>query len=102
MIAGFITPDARQASVARQAVEPLPPFRRDLGLVFQDYALFPHMTVAENVGFGLRMRRVPSREIAQRVARGARPRAADRSGSNGVRRNFPADSANVSHWPVRW
>ena len=49
-------------------MESLPPFRRDLGLVFQDYALFPHMTVAENVGFGLRMRRVPREAIARRVA----------------------------------
>ncbi len=68
MIAGFITPDAGSIRLHGKAVEPLPPFRRDLGLVFQDYALFPHMTVAENVGFGLRMRRVPRGEIAQRVA----------------------------------
>ncbi len=45
----------------------LPPFRRDIGLVFQDYALFPHMTVAQNVAFGLRMRRVDKPEIARRV-----------------------------------
>src|SRR5262249_42693364 len=46
----------------------LPPFRRDLGLVFQDYALFPHMTVTQNVSFGLRMRRVTRAETEQRVA----------------------------------
>ena len=68
MIAGFIAPDAGSILLQGKAVEALPPFRRDLGLVFQDYALFPHMTVAENVGFGLRMRRVPRGEIAQRVA----------------------------------
>ena len=44
------------------------PQRRDIAFVFQNYALYPHMTVAENMGFGLRMRRVPSREIKQRVA----------------------------------
>jgi putative spermidine/putrescine transport system ATP-binding protein len=68
MIAGFVTPDAGSIRLLGRAVESLPPFRRDLGLVFQDYALFPHMTVAENVGFGLRMRRQPRAEIAQRVA----------------------------------
>jgi ABC-type Fe3+/spermidine/putrescine transport system ATPase subunit len=67
MIAGFIAPDAGSIRLGGRAVESLPPFRRDLGLVFQDYALFPHMTVAENVGFGLRMRRVARAEIAQRV-----------------------------------
>ncbi len=68
MIAGFITPDAGSIHLQGRAVQSLPPFRRDLGLVFQDYALFPHMTVAENVGFGLRMRRVPRGEMAHRVA----------------------------------
>ncbi len=68
MIAGFIAPDAGTIRLQGRSVESLPPFRRDLGLVFQDYALFPHMTVAENVGFGLRMRRVPREAIARRVA----------------------------------
>jgi putative spermidine/putrescine transport system ATP-binding protein len=67
MIAGFIAPDAGSVRLQGRAVESLPPFRRDLGLVFQDYALFPHMTVAENVGFGLRMRRMPREVIAHRV-----------------------------------
>jgi putative spermidine/putrescine transport system ATP-binding protein len=67
MIAGFIAPDGGSIRLQGRAVESLPPFRRDLGLVFQDYALFPHMTVAENVGFGLRMRRLPRADIAQRV-----------------------------------
>jgi ABC-type Fe3+/spermidine/putrescine transport system ATPase subunit len=44
-----------------------PPFRRNIGVVFQDYALFPHMTVAQNVGFGLRMRKRPRPEIDRRV-----------------------------------
>jgi putative spermidine/putrescine transport system ATP-binding protein len=68
MIAGFLTPDGGQIRLQGRSVEALPSFRRNLGLVFQDYALFPHMTVAENVGFGLRMRGVPRAEIAQRVA----------------------------------
>ncbi|WP_426958658.1 ABC transporter ATP-binding protein [Muricoccus radiodurans] len=67
LIAGFIQPSAGSIALAGQEVAGLPPFRRDLGVVFQDYALFPHMTVAENVGFGLRMRGVPRAEIVTRV-----------------------------------
>src|SRR5215471_13714521 len=68
IIAGFIQADAGTIRLHGRPVEALPPFRRDLGLVFQDYALFPHMTVAENVAFGLRMRRIARAEIARRVA----------------------------------
>jgi putative spermidine/putrescine transport system ATP-binding protein len=67
MIAGFVAPDAGSVHLAGRHVENLPPFRRDLGVVFQDYALFPHRTVAENIGFGLRMRRIGRSEIARRV-----------------------------------
>jgi putative spermidine/putrescine transport system ATP-binding protein len=68
MIAGFVAPDAGGVHLAGRHVENLPPFRRDLGVVFQDYALFPHRTVAENIGFGLRMRHVARPEITRRVA----------------------------------
>ena len=68
MIAGFLSPEAGAIRLAGKDVAALPPFRRDIGLVFQDYALFPHMTVAENVAFGLRMRGTGRGEIARRVA----------------------------------
>ena len=68
LIAGFEQPDGGSIELAGRVVDRLPPFRRDIGLVFQDYALFPHMTVAENVGFGLRMRGVAKAEVAARVA----------------------------------
>lgn len=67
LIAGFISPDGGDIKLVGESVGDRPPFRRDIGLVFQDYALFPHMTVAENVGFGLKMRRVGSAEIEKRV-----------------------------------
>jgi ABC-type Fe3+/spermidine/putrescine transport system ATPase subunit len=67
LVAGFIQPNAGSIELAGQHVAGLPPFRRDLGVVFQDYALFPHMSVAENVAFGLRMRGLAKREIAARV-----------------------------------
>jgi spermidine/putrescine transport system ATP-binding protein len=67
LIAGFFPPTAGEIYLKGKPVADLPSFRRDIGVVFQDYALFPHMTAAENVAFGLRMRRVASSEIAQRV-----------------------------------
>jgi putative spermidine/putrescine transport system ATP-binding protein len=66
LIAGFELPDAGSVELAGQPVEHLPPYARDVNTVFQDYALFPHMTVAENVAYGLRVRGVPK---AQRRAR---------------------------------
>ena len=68
MIAGFERPDSGRVHVAGRDITDLPVHRRDMGMVFQSYALFPHRTVAENVAFGLRMREVPKPEIARRVA----------------------------------
>jgi len=68
LIAGFFPPTAGEIYLKGKPVVDLPSFRRDIGVVFQDYALFPHMSAAENVGFGLRMRNVPRAEAAKRVA----------------------------------
>jgi len=68
LIAGFLAPDGGHIALGGKLVENLPPFQRDLGMVFQDYALFPHMTVADNVAFGLKMRKVAKDEISARVA----------------------------------
>jgi ABC-type Fe3+/spermidine/putrescine transport system ATPase subunit len=68
MIAGFEMPDSGRVHVGGQDITDVPVHRRDMGMVFQSYALFPHRTVAENVAFGLRMRDVPRPEIAKRVA----------------------------------
>ena len=67
MIAGFEMPDAGRIHVGGQDITDVPVHRRDMGMVFQSYALFPHRTAAENVAFGLRMRDVPRPEIARRV-----------------------------------
>jgi spermidine/putrescine ABC transporter ATP-binding subunit len=67
LIAGFIPPSAGEIYLKGKPVVDLPSFRRDIGVVFQDYALFPHMSAGENVGFGLRMRNVAPAEIASRV-----------------------------------
>ncbi len=68
LIAGFFPPTAGEIYLKGKPVADLPSFRRDIGVVFQDYALFPHMSAADNVAFGLRMRKVPPAEIAKRVA----------------------------------
>jgi len=65
--AGFVAPDAGGVRVDGQDVVMLPPYRRNLGMVFQGYALFPHMTVAENIAFPLRMRGCPKAELGVRV-----------------------------------
>jgi ABC-type Fe3+/spermidine/putrescine transport system ATPase subunit len=67
LIAGFFPPSRGEIYVKGQPVAGLPPYRRDIGVVFQDYALFPHMTVVENVAFGLRMRKVDGAETERRV-----------------------------------
>jgi spermidine/putrescine ABC transporter ATP-binding subunit len=67
IIAGFNTPSSGDIRVRGKSQTRVAPERRNLGLVFQNYALFPHMTVAENVGFGLRMRGTPKSEIGPSV-----------------------------------
>jgi len=67
MIAGFVEPDAGLVRLDGQVVNQVPPWRREIGMVFQSYALWPHLTVFENVAFGLRERKVPRAEINQRV-----------------------------------
>src|SRR5215475_14388335 len=69
MIAGFEMPDEGRIHVGGADVTDVPVHRRNLGMIFQSYALFPHRTVAENVAFGLRMRGLPRAEIAEAVAR---------------------------------
>ena len=67
LIGGFAEPDAGEILIQGRAMVGTPPHRRPVNTVFQSYALFPHMTVAENIAFGLRMRRTPGAEIRRRV-----------------------------------
>jgi len=68
LVAGFLPPDSGDIAIDGARVTDLPTWRREIGMTFQNYALFPHMTVASNVGYGLRARRLPREEIAGRVA----------------------------------
>ena len=67
MVAGFIEPTSGMVRLGGGDVTLLPPWRRNAGMVFQSYALFPHLTVAQNVAFGLEMRKLPRADIERRV-----------------------------------
>jgi putative spermidine/putrescine transport system ATP-binding protein len=72
MIAGFESPTEGRVYLRGRDVTELPPYDRDVNTVFQDYALFPHMTVAANVEYGLMVKKVPARSRAERVAEALR------------------------------
>jgi putative spermidine/putrescine transport system ATP-binding protein len=72
MIAGFVAPTVGQVFIGGECVTSVPPYERNLGVVFQNYALFPHMTVFDNVAFPLRMRRTSRRETAAQVDKSLR------------------------------
>ncbi|HKX16709.1 MAG TPA: ABC transporter ATP-binding protein, partial [bacterium] len=84
MVAGFETPTAGQIVLGDRDVTGQAPERRNCGMVFQHYALFPHLTVAQNVAFGLEMRQVPRTEVARRAAE-----ILDRVGLGGLGARFP-------------
>src|SRR5262249_57835633 len=68
LVAGFLAPDRGTIAIDGEPVTDLPTYRREIGMMFQSYALFPHMSVAANIGYGLKMRRIAAPEIARRVA----------------------------------
>src|SRR3569833_2376848 len=71
MIAGLENITGGEIRIGERVVNNLPPKARDIAMVFQNYALYPHMTVAANMGFSLKLRGVPRAEIDTRVARAA-------------------------------
>ncbi len=71
-VAGFVEPTSGSIRLGGADITDRPPWKRNAGLVFQNYALFPHLTVAQNVAFGLEMRKVPPAEIAPKVAEALR------------------------------
>ena len=91
MIAGLEEVDAGEIRIAGVRVNERPPWQRDIAMMFQDFALFPHMTVARQVGFGLEMLRRPAAEIRRRVtdtltaSRSPRSRIASRTRSPAAR-----------------
>ncbi|MDR7544803.1 MAG: ABC transporter ATP-binding protein [Armatimonadota bacterium] len=84
MIAGFYHPDSGDIFVRDQRVTDIPPHKRNTAMVFQEYALFPHMTVAENIGYGLKMRGIGDAEARRRIAA-----VAELVGLSGQEHKFP-------------
>jgi ABC-type Fe3+/spermidine/putrescine transport system ATPase subunit len=72
LVAGFYSPDAGEVWFGDRRVDRLPPYARNIGMVFQHYALWPHMTVRGNITYGLRLRKLPSAAIAERLRDGLR------------------------------
>jgi ABC-type Fe3+/spermidine/putrescine transport system ATPase subunit len=72
LLAGFVKADAGEIRFGDRVVNELPPYARNIGMVFQNYALWPHMTVAENVSYGLRIRKIPAAAVRARLDEGLR------------------------------
>ncbi|MEH6940948.1 ABC transporter ATP-binding protein [Bacillus sp. JJ722] len=69
LIAGFLEADSGEVFIKGKNVTKIPPYKRDLGMVFQTYSLFPHMTVYENLSFGLKLRKVPKADQDKKISR---------------------------------
>ena len=90
MIAGFERPDEGRVELGGRDVTDLPPYERDVNTVFQDYALFPHMTVGENVEYGLRIAKVGKEESAGRLGLSDKAKRATAPFKDGVNVAFRA------------
>ena len=100
MIAGLENITGGEIRIGDRVVNDVPPQERDVAMVFQTYALYPHMTVADNLGFSLKLRRAPQGEIEARGR--APPKFLDfRPCSSAIRASSPAASASASPWAGR-
>ncbi len=102
LVAGFLTPNEGEIFIDGALVTDVPAFARQTGIVFQNYALFPHMTVANNVAYGLKARGVAKDEIRKRVADHPGDDEALRIRRPASLANCRAVSSSGSHWRARW
>ena len=101
MIAGFDQPTAGEIWMEGQSIHLLPPNKRHVNTVFQNYALFPHMSVWDNVAYGLKMRRVAKAEIPSGSDRCSRW-CTSSSSPAACRASCREGSSSVWPWPARW
>src|SRR5574343_388163 len=97
MLAGFESPTAGEILLDGAPITRTPPHKRNFGMVFQNYALFPHMSVADNVAYPLTVRKVPKAEIATRVAK-----ALDMVQLGGKGERFPGQLSGGQQQRVAW
>ncbi len=102
ILGGFLDPSEGKVLIGGRDCTVMPPAKRPTTTVFQDYALFPHMSVGSNVGFGLRMRGVDAGGPGQAGARGAGAGRPRRTRSTDGRTSSPAASGSAWRWPGRW
>ena len=105
LIAGFVEPTAGEVLVGGKALSSpartVPPERRNMSMIFQSYALWPHMTVAQNVAYGLELRKVDRDTIKRKLDFDSRRPRILRRWRNVIRRNSPAASSNASRSRAR-
>ena len=101
LIAGFDFPTEGEILLHGENIAPLPPYKRPVNTVFQNYALFPHMTVGQNIGFGLEMLGRPKAEIEARVSEMLKLVRMQELATAGPAR-FPAASSSAWRWPAPW
>ena len=99
-IAGFVQPSSGEILLDGRPITRLPPEAREFGVVFQGYALFPHMTVAENVAYPLKVRRIAPAERTARVRETLGARATRRISATDGRRSCRAASSSAWRWPA--
>ena len=102
LVAGFLAPDDGEIFIDGALVTDVPTFERETGIVFQNYALFPHMTVANNVAYGLKARGVAQGRDQARVADMLAMMKLDRLRGSQAARSCPAGSSSAWRWPARW
>ena len=101
MIGGFEEATSGRIFLGDRDVVGLPPYKRDVNTVFQSYALFPHMTVADNVAFGLERKRMPKGEVSHARRRDPRARRSRRAARVASRASSPAASSSASRSRAR-
>ncbi len=102
MLAGFETATHGEIKLDGRPINNMPPHKRGIGMVFQNYALFPHMTVAENLAFPLQVRRMGRAEIDAKVKRALDMVQMPASSPAAGRPSSRAASSSASRWPARW
>ena len=102
MVAGFCELDRGRILLGEQRIDTLPPHKRNTGMVFQNYAIFPNLTVGDNVAYGLRARKVRERQDPRPGGASAEAGATRLTTPSAGRINCPADSSSASRSPAHW